>query len=56
MLKNPETKVCGSRPTPGTIEVIRNKIQADSGSLSFVKKLGLQQWFVNSKDGVRNDS
>ena len=35
---------------------MRNKIQAELGSYSFVKKLDLLQRFVNRKEIERNDS
>lgn len=42
--------------TPGIIQVIRNKIQAELGSYSFIKKLDLLQRFVNRKEIESNDS
>ena len=42
--------------TPGIIKVMRNKIQAELSSYSFVKKLDLLQRFVNRKEIERNDS
>lgn len=42
--------------TPGIIKVIRNKIQAELGSYSFIKKLDLLQRFVNRKEIESSDS
>lgn len=39
--------------TPRIIEMIRNKIKAELSSASFIKKLGIYQWFANRKNTVR---